>query len=41
MQLRLQSHTQIKKVLAMISPQDLRLVEPRLEEAFLQLMEKA
>jgi len=40
-QLRLQSHTQIKEVLRKVSPLDLRLVEPRLEEAFLQLMEKA
>jgi ABC-2 type transport system ATP-binding protein len=40
-QLRLRSHTQIKEVLGKVSPLDLRLVEPRLEEAFLQLMEKA
>ena len=40
-QLRLQSHTEIKEVLGKVSPLDLRLVEPRLEEAFLQLMEKA
>ena len=37
----LKSHAQIKDVLAQISPQDIRLSEPRLEEAFLRLSEGA
>ncbi|MEI2763929.1 hypothetical protein [Methanothrix soehngenii] len=37
----LKSHAQIKDVLAQISPLDIRLSEPRLEEAFLRLSEGA
>lgn len=37
----LKSHAQIKDVLAHISPRDIRLSEPRLEEAFLRLSEGA
>ena len=37
----LKSHAQIKDVLAQISPRDIRLSEPRLEEAFLRLSEGA
>lgn len=35
----LESHSQIKDILALISPLDMRLLEPRLEEAFLRLSE--
>ena len=35
----LESHSQIKDILAQISPLDMRLLEPRLEEAFLRLSE--
>jgi ABC-2 type transport system ATP-binding protein len=38
-QVRLESHAQIKEILAAVSPQDMRLAEPRLEEAFLRLSE--
>jgi ABC-2 type transport system ATP-binding protein len=38
---RLESHTRIKEVLAAVSPLDMRLAEPRLEEAFLRLSEAA
>ncbi|MDD4093275.1 MAG: ABC transporter ATP-binding protein, partial [Methanothrix sp.] len=34
---RLESHAQIKDVLSAVSPQDTRLAEPRLEDAFLRL----
>ena len=37
MQARLESHAQIKEVLAAVSPLDMRLMEPKLEEAFLRL----
>ena len=40
-QVRLESHAQIKEVLAAVSPLDMRLAEPRLEEAFLRLSEAA
>jgi ABC-2 type transport system ATP-binding protein len=36
---RLESHARIKEVLALVSPLDMRLSEPRLEEAFLILSE--
>ncbi len=39
--LRLESHEQIKSVLEIVSPLDMRLKEPMLEEAFLQLSEEA
>ncbi|HOV51542.1 MAG TPA: ABC transporter ATP-binding protein [Methanothrix sp.] len=39
--LRLESHKQIKSVLEIVSPLDMRLKEPMLEEAFLQLSEAA
>lgn len=38
---RLESHAQIKDVLSAVSPQDTRLAEPRLEDAFLRLSEGA
>ena len=38
---RLESHAQIKEILALVSPLDMRLDEPRLEEAFLLLSEGA
>lgn len=38
---RLESHAQIKDVLSAVSPLDTRLVEPRLEDAFLRLSEAA
>ena len=37
---RLESHAQIKEVLTAVSPLDMRLSEPRLEEAFLRLSEE-
>ncbi len=37
----LKSHAQIKEVLAQLNPEDIRLYEPRLEEAFLRLSEGA
>jgi ABC-2 type transport system ATP-binding protein len=37
----LESHARIKEVLAAVSPLDMRLAEPRLEEAFLRLSEGA
>ncbi len=40
-QVRLESHAQIKEILAAVSPLDMRLEEPRLEEAFLRLSEAA
>jgi ABC-2 type transport system ATP-binding protein len=40
-QVRLESHAQIKEILAAVSPLDMRLAEPRLEEAFLRLSEAA
>ena len=40
-QVRLESHAQIKEVLATVSPRDMRLAEPKLEEAFLRLSEAA
>jgi ABC-2 type transport system ATP-binding protein len=40
-QVRLESHAQIKDILAAVSPLDMRLAEPRLEEAFLRLSEAA
>ncbi|MDD1749859.1 MAG: ABC transporter ATP-binding protein [Methanothrix sp.] len=40
-QVRLECHAQIKEVLAAVSPLDMRLAEPRLEEAFLRLSEAA
>jgi ABC-2 type transport system ATP-binding protein len=40
-QVRLERHAQIKEVLADVSPLDMRLAEPRLEEAFLRLSEAA
>jgi ABC-2 type transport system ATP-binding protein len=39
--LSLESHAQIKDVLAAVSPLDMRLAEPKLEEAFLRLSEAA
>jgi len=39
--LSLESHAQIKEILAQVSPLDMRLVEPKLEEAFLRLSEAA
>lgn len=39
--LSLESHAQIKVVLATVSPRDMRLAEPKLEEAFLRLSEAA
>jgi ABC-2 type transport system ATP-binding protein len=36
----LESHAQIKDVLAQVSPLDMRLAEPKLEEAFLRLSEE-
>jgi ABC-2 type transport system ATP-binding protein len=41
MLVRLESHAQIKEVLAAVSPLDMRLAEPKLEEAFLRLSEAA
>ncbi len=38
---RLESHARIKDILAAVSPLDMRLAEPRLEEAFLRLSEAA
>jgi ABC-2 type transport system ATP-binding protein len=38
-QVHLERHAQIKEVLATISPRDMRLEEPKLEEAFLRLSE--
>ncbi len=38
-QLRLESHEQIKRVLAAVNPLDMRLKEPTLEDAFLRLSE--
>jgi ABC-2 type transport system ATP-binding protein len=38
---RLESHARIKEILALVSPLDMRLAEPRLEEAFLLLSEGA
>lgn len=40
-QVLLESHAQIKDILAAVSPLDMRLAEPRLEEAFLRLSEAA
>ncbi len=40
-QVSLESHAQIKEVLAAVSPLDMRLTEPKLEEAFLLLSEAA
>ncbi len=40
-QVRLESHAQIKEVLTSVSPLDMRLAEPKLEEAFLRLSEAA
>jgi ABC-2 type transport system ATP-binding protein len=40
-QVSLESHAQIKDILAVAMPLDMRLVEPRLEEAFLRLSEAA
>jgi ABC-2 type transport system ATP-binding protein len=40
-QIRLESHDQIKSVLELVLPLDMRLKEPTLEEAFLQLSEAA
>lgn len=37
----LDSHSQIKEILASVSPRDMRLAEPTLEEAFLRLSEAA
>lgn len=37
----LESHAQIKEILAEVSPADIRLSEPKLEEAFLRLSEGA
>ena len=37
----LESHAQIKEILASVSPRDMRLAEPTLEEAFLRLSEAA
>ncbi|MDD2755962.1 MAG: ABC transporter ATP-binding protein [Methanothrix sp.] len=41
LQVRLESHAQIKDILAVAMPLDMRLAEPRLEEAFLRLSEAA
>jgi len=41
LQVRLESHARIKEILAAVSPLDMRLEEPRLEEAFLRLSEAA
>ncbi|MCK9565949.1 MAG: ABC transporter ATP-binding protein [Methanothrix sp.] len=38
---RLEGHAQIKEVLSNVSPLDMRLAEPKLEEAFLRLSEAA
>lgn len=35
----LEGHAQIKEILAEVSPVDIRLLEPKLEEAFLRLSE--
>jgi ABC-2 type transport system ATP-binding protein len=40
-ELRLENHDQIKRVLESVTPLDMRLKEPTLEEAFLQLSEAA
>jgi len=40
-QVRLESHARIKEILALVSPMDMRIAEPRLEEAFLLLSEGA
>ncbi len=40
-QVRLESHAQIKEILEVAMPLDMRLAEPRLEEAFLRLSEAA
>ncbi len=40
-QVSLESHAQIKDILAVAMPLDMRLAEPRLEEAFLRLSEAA
>jgi ABC-2 type transport system ATP-binding protein len=40
-QVCLESHAKIKDILAAVSPLDMRLAEPRLEEAFLRLSEAA
>jgi ABC-2 type transport system ATP-binding protein len=40
-QVRLESHARIKEILAAVSPMDMRIGEPRLEEAFLRLSEGA
>ncbi|MGV8175197.1 MAG: ABC transporter ATP-binding protein [Methanothrix sp.] len=40
-EVRLESHVQVKEILAQFSPLDMRLVEPGLEEAFLRLSEAA
>lgn len=39
--LSLEGHAQIKEILAIVSPRDMRLAEPKLEEAFLRLSEAA
>jgi ABC-2 type transport system ATP-binding protein len=41
LEVRLESHAQIKEVLSAVSPLDMRLAEPKLEEAFLRLSEVA
>ena len=41
MEVRLERHSQIKEILAAVSPLDMRLEEPTLEEAFLRLSEGA
>jgi ABC-2 type transport system ATP-binding protein len=40
-EVRLESHARIKELLAAVSPLDMRLAEPKLEEAFLRLSEAA
>ncbi len=40
-ELRLENHDQIKRILEEVTPRDMRLMEPTLEEAFLQLSETA
>jgi len=40
-EVRLETHAQIKEILAVVSPLDMRLEEPALEEAFLRLSEGA
>jgi ABC-2 type transport system ATP-binding protein len=40
-EVRLESHAEIKEVLSAVSPLDMRLAEPKLEEAFLRLTEAA